>query len=64
MTIVDACCDCQGPLDVTKRVYQGPNGSIRCGVCQIIAEMRVEIARITAIVALMEDVGEGRAKLH
>lgn len=64
MTIVDHCAECGDVIDVAKRVYRGPNDSVRCPTCQLIAEMRVEIARITTIVALMEDVGEGRAKLH
>lgn len=60
MTLSDTCCDCEAPLDVTKRIYRGPGGLPRCPVCQIIAEMRLEIAKVTAIVELMADASEGR----
>lgn len=64
MTFEDKCSECGELLDITKRLYRGPNDFIRCAVCQIIAEMRLEIARISAIVELMADVGEGRKGVH
>ena len=63
MTLSDACGECGGELDVTRRVYQGPNGLPRCPVCQVLAECRLEIIRITTLAEMLEK-AESKRGLH
>lgn len=50
----DHCCECDQPIDITKRVYKGKGGLPRCAVCQVLAECRLEIVRITKLAEVLE----------
>jgi hypothetical protein len=49
MTIADECSDCGGLIDVTQRIYRGPGGKPRCGVCQFLTECEISLAQARAI---------------
>lgn len=52
--LTDNCSDCGEPLDVTKRLYQGPNG-LRCPICQVLADLHLEIVRVTTIAEMLAE---------
>jgi hypothetical protein len=63
VTLSDTCGECGGPIDVTRRVYRGPNGLPRCSICQVLAECRLEIVKLTTLAEMLEK-AEGKGTLH
>lgn len=60
MIDVDHCHECRRVIDPTKRLYAGPGGTPRCAVCQCLAELRLELVRVTTLAQLMEEMdGKG-----
>jgi hypothetical protein len=63
VTISDTCGECGIEIDVTRRVYHGPNGLPRCSICQCLADCRLEIVKLTTLAEMLEK-AEGKGTLH
>lgn len=63
MIDVDHCGECGFVIDPTKRLYHGPGNKPRCALCQVLAELRLELVKVTTLAQLMNEM-EGRGPVQ
>jgi hypothetical protein len=50
----DHCGECGDLIDISKRVYRGPSGYLRCPLCQVLAEREAELTQLRLMLEVIK----------